>query len=44
MDWLLTVAWGAGLASLFLVADMIKRDIASRRQLRIFVTRRHHDR
>ncbi len=44
MDWLLFVAWGAGLASLYLVADMIKRDIASRRQLRVITMRRRHER
>lgn len=31
---LLVVAWGAGLASLFLVADMIMTDIACRRSAR----------
>jgi cell division protein FtsX len=39
MDWLLFVAWGAGLASLFLVADMIKADITARRHQRIVVPR-----
>lgn len=29
--WLMTIAWGAGLASLFLVADMIRTDLACRR-------------
>ena len=29
--WLLIVAWGAGLASLYLVADMVRVDIRCRR-------------
>lgn len=32
---LLVIAWGAGLMSLFLVADMIATDIAQRRAERI---------
>ena len=39
MDWLLFVAWGAVLASLYLVADMIKSDIASRRHWRVVAPR-----
>jgi len=39
MDWLLFVAWAAGLASLYLVADMIKADISSRRQQRVIAAR-----
>jgi hypothetical protein len=30
-EWLLVIAWGAGLASLFLIADMIKTDIVCRK-------------
>lgn len=29
--WLMTVAWGAGVASFLLVADMIRTDLACRR-------------
>ncbi|MGH7091092.1 MAG: hypothetical protein ACREFQ_19515 [Stellaceae bacterium] len=29
--WLMVVAWGAGVASVFLVADMIWTDLACRR-------------
>lgn len=32
---LLIVAWGAGIASLFLVADMIAADLANRRAERM---------
>jgi cell division protein FtsX len=44
MDWLLLVAWGACVASLFLVADMIKSDIASRRHQRVAVSRERRER
>jgi hypothetical protein len=39
MELLLCVAWGAGIASLCLVADMISSDLASRRRERLTVAR-----
>jgi hypothetical protein len=32
-NWLLAIAWGSALASLYLIADMIMTDVASRRAL-----------
>ncbi len=37
--WLLAVAWGAGVAGLLLVADMIKTDLACRRLERVAISR-----
>ncbi len=34
-NWLLAVAWGSALASLYLIADMIMTDLASRRAWRV---------
>jgi hypothetical protein len=41
---LLIVAWGAGLTSLFLVADMIASDLVNRRAERIAARHVDHDR
>jgi hypothetical protein len=41
-EWLLAIAWGAGLASLFLTADMIKTDIACRKAERVALRGREH--
>jgi hypothetical protein len=41
---LLIVAWGAGLMSLFLVADMIASDLVNRRAERIAARHVDHDR
>lgn len=38
--WLMVVAWGAGIASLFLVADMIWTDVTCRRAERATTRRR----
>jgi len=38
--WLLVVAWGAGIASFLLVADMIKTDMSCRRAERASARRR----
>lgn len=42
--WLMVVAWGAGIASLLLVADMIKTDFACRRAERAVALSRHGQR
>jgi len=36
-NWLLAIAWGSTLASLYLIADMIVTDVAGRRAARIAV-------
>ncbi len=34
-NWLLAIAWGSALASLYLIADMVMTDLACRRAERI---------
>lgn len=43
MDWLLFMAGAAGAASLYLIADMIKSDIASRRHQRVAAPRERRE-
>ena len=38
--WLLVVAWGAGIASFLLVADMIRTDMTCRKAERVGARRR----
>jgi len=39
-NWLLAVAWGSALASLYLIADMVMTDFACRRAERVHARRR----